>query len=199
MFANGLSTLTQGVDVTANYASDFSEWGTVNWTAAMNYGETSISSVAPDPTPITSVAAGGTSTPDGQHLYDETAKSLLTDASPKFKIGLGALWTLGDFTVNLRETIYGPTKVFYSPNGGDYDKNEVEAAAITDMEVDYAATDTIGLAIGANNLFDQRPASLVFNGNTPCRWNTNVVNAPLSISPYGINGGYYYGRVTFNL
>ena len=27
---------------------------------------------------------------------------------------------------------------------------------------------------------------------------SNIVGAPLTISPYGINGGFYYARVTFN-
>ena len=42
-------TLTQGVDITANYASDFDDMGTVNWTVAMNWGETTISSLPPTP------------------------------------------------------------------------------------------------------------------------------------------------------
>ncbi len=61
----------------------------MNWTAAAIGARTTISSIPPDPLPIRSVGAGGTSTPAGQHLYDATALSLLTQASPKFKIGLG--------------------------------------------------------------------------------------------------------------
>ncbi len=82
---------------------------------------------------------------------------------------MGALWEYGDFTVNFRETIYGPTKVLYSPNGGTYYNNEVNTAAVTDLEVDYAVTSALGLAVGANNLFDQKPESMVFIGNTPQR------------------------------
>ncbi len=197
VFANGISTLTQGVDVTANYASDFDELGTVNWTAALNWGQTSISHIAPDPTPILSVAHGGTSTPGDQHLYDASAESYLTDANPKFKAGLGALWNWGDWTVNLRETIYGPTKHYTSRNGGTFDLEEVNTAGITDAEVDYAFSDTIGLAVGANNLFDKAPETVRASSATGLEDGSNVVGAPLSISPYGINGGYYYGRITF--
>ncbi len=173
----------------------------MDWTVAGNYGDTSISSVPADPAPVANsypvLPPTVGEVPVPQHLYDATAKSLLTSASPKFKIGLGALWTYGDFTVNLRETIYGPTKVLYSPNGGTYYNNEVKTAGITDLEIDYAFTDMIGLAVGANNLFDKRPESMVFIGNTPSDGNNNVVNAPLSISPYGINGGFYYGKISF--
>jgi iron complex outermembrane recepter protein len=200
VFQNGLGTLTQGVDITVNYASDFGSMGTVNWNADANFNDTSINSIPPTPAqilnsyPVLPPVAGDLPVP--QALYDTTAKSLLTSGSPKFKIGLGALWTLDDLSINLRETIYGPTKALYSPNGGTYYNNEVSTAAVTDLEFDYSFTDSLGIAIGANNLFDQRPESLVFNGNSPSDGSDNVVNDPLSISPYGINGGFYYGRVT---
>ena len=37
--------------------------------------------------------------------------SYLTNASPKFKASFGALWTLEDWTITLRETVYGPSSV----------------------------------------------------------------------------------------
>ena len=48
-FLNGLSTLTQGVDATVNYPTDFGDRGLVNWTLAGNFNETSIGSIAPVP------------------------------------------------------------------------------------------------------------------------------------------------------
>jgi len=191
VFANGISTLTQGVDVTVNYASDFDDMGTVDWTLAANFGETTISSLPPTPAPILN------STPGPQGLYDPSALSLLTEGSPKFKIGLGALWQLDAWTINLRETIYGPTKYLVSPNGGNFGLEEVSTAGITDLEVDYALSNLIGLAVGANNLFDQNPETLKATGPTSLQDGSHIYNAPLSISPYGINGGFYYGRITF--
>ena len=175
--------------------------GTVDWTLAFNYGETTVSSIAPTPPqllasyPVLPVTPGEVAVP--QHLYDQTAISLLTMASPKEKLGLGALWTYGDFVVNLRETIYGPTKQLVSRNGGGYYTEEVSTAGITDLEIDYSFTDMIGLAIGANNLFDQNPETVKALNATQLEDGSNVVGAPLGISPYGINGGFYYGRVTF--
>ena len=49
VFLNGVSTLTQGVDVTVNYPTDFGEYGLVKWTLAGNYNHTSISRIAPPP------------------------------------------------------------------------------------------------------------------------------------------------------
>ena len=50
IFLNGISTLTQGVDVSANYADRSGQtMGTINWTLAGNYTDTSISKVIPTP------------------------------------------------------------------------------------------------------------------------------------------------------
>ncbi|MDB5741510.1 MAG: TonB-dependent receptor, partial [Alphaproteobacteria bacterium] len=43
LFLNGMSTLTQGVDVSANYLSDLGTAGTINWTLVGIYNDTSIS------------------------------------------------------------------------------------------------------------------------------------------------------------
>ncbi|HVZ27776.1 MAG TPA: TonB-dependent receptor, partial [Rhizomicrobium sp.] len=48
-FLNGISTLSQGIDLVANYPTDFDDYGVVNWTLAANYNDTSISKVNPAP------------------------------------------------------------------------------------------------------------------------------------------------------
>ena len=48
-FLNGINTLTQGMDLTANYPTDFGEYGAVNWTLAGNYNETSIGRINATP------------------------------------------------------------------------------------------------------------------------------------------------------
>ena len=49
LFVNGISTLTQGIDVSANYLTDLDSYGIINWTLAGNYTDTSISSIIPTP------------------------------------------------------------------------------------------------------------------------------------------------------
>jgi iron complex outermembrane receptor protein len=187
LFVNGISTLTQGIDVSVNYLTDFGDLGSVNWTLAGNYNDTSISKIIPTPAQIV-----------GQTLFNQTATSLLTRANPKEKIGLNALWSLDDWTVNLRETLYGPTSAYYSPNGGAYYLSEVHTTAITDVEIDYHWLQSWTVAFGANNLTDERPDSRLLISPTQYSDSSNVVGAPLGISPFGINGGFYYTRLTFN-
>jgi iron complex outermembrane receptor protein len=141
--------------------------------------------------PTPSVLAAGVT------LFSQTALTLLTHANPKEKVGLGALWSLGDWSVNLRETLYGPSSVDYSPNGGIYYTNKVSTSAITDLEVSYHYQDAWTISFGANNLFDKRPEAVTPLTNTQLTNGGNIVGAPLSISPFGSNGGFYYTRISF--
>ena len=187
LFVNGISTLTQGIDLSVNYLSDFGDYGSVNWTLAGNYNDTSISKQIATPASLAP-----------QTLFSRTATTLLTRANPKEKIGLSALWSLDDWTVNLRETFYGPTSVYNSPNGGTYYLNEVHTTATTDVEFDYHYLQSWTIAFGANNLTDERPDSRTVVSPTQLADSSNVVGAPIGISPFGINGGFYYTRLTFN-
>jgi iron complex outermembrane receptor protein len=187
VFANAVSTLTHGVDITANYASDFADYGNVNWTAGFNWGETSVSRIAPNPAPLGTTA-----------LFTPAALSYLTSASPKFKLVVGALWNLDAWTVNLRESVYGPSTVQVTPSVAPvtYYPQKVGTAGITDLDVTYAFTDALSFTLGANNLFDQKPETIGLYSNTRPLDNASVYFEPNSISPYGVDGGYYFGRVT---
>ena len=104
--------------------------------------------------------------------------------------------------MNLRETIYGDSSYQTSLNGSGLGafalKETVPATGITDIEVAYKITPQIKLSIGANNLFDQVPpkAPTVLSGTAYRPENGNVFGVPYAFSPYGIDGGYYFGRVT---
>ena len=187
IFLNGISTLTQGVDLSANYLTDFDDLGSITWTLAGNYTDISISKIISTPSTFS----------PGVTLFSQTSQTLLTHANPKEKVGLSALWSLGDWTVNVRETLYGPSSVDYSPNGGTYYTNKISTRAITDLEVGYRFLDAWRLSFGANNLFDERPETVLPLNATTLTNGGNIVNAPLSISPYGTNGGFYYTRLSF--
>jgi iron complex outermembrane receptor protein len=190
LLLNGPSTLTQGIDVSANYLTDLGGAGTINWTLVGNYNDTSISKIIPTPASLG----------PGVVLFDQTARTTLTNASPKEKIGFSALWNIGDWSVNARETFYGPSSYDATPDGATYYRQKVGSAGITDLEIDYHYLESWTLALGANNLFNKYPETIGVVPGDPSTLQdgSNIVGAPLSISPYGINGGFYYTRVTFN-
>jgi iron complex outermembrane recepter protein len=196
IFSNAANTRTRGVEATATYASDFGEFGHVNWSVGFNYNQTDITALAPLPLPVTNVAFGQTA------VLTANAIAGLTTAAPRAKAVLAAYWTLGKWSVNLRDTIYGVTSEPVSPDGtgsqpGKTSIVRTPTTSITDLDITYRLTPDLRLAIGANNLFDQRPPSIPYlaasgqmgDGN-------NVYGEPLQFSPYGIDGGYYYVKAT---
>jgi iron complex outermembrane receptor protein len=199
VFTNGANTRTRGVEVTANYASDFDDYGHVDWSAAFNYNETTITHLQPLPALVANAAFSQTS------ILSPTALSTLTSASPKEKAVLGAYWTKGRWSVNLREEIYGEVSEIIDFSGAGTDpearKFTVPATGITDLDVGFNLTDSVKIDVGANNLFSKRPPGVPnvpdgSGGVRPLSGN-NVYGEPAQFSPYGINGGYYYGRITF--
>ena len=50
VFANAANTKTDGAEVTANYASDFGDWGHVDWSLGFNYNKTDVTKLKNLPT-----------------------------------------------------------------------------------------------------------------------------------------------------
>jgi iron complex outermembrane recepter protein len=114
------------------------------------------------------------------------------------KIIFSAAPTFGKFSANLRGTFFGVTSNFTSPDGGTYYKQKIPATVIADAEFTYELLDGFRLSVGANNLFNKRPPRVqLVPGTTTFQLvnGGNVLDAPLTFSPYGINGGYYYARL----
>jgi len=197
VFTNGANTRTQGVELTANYASDFGDLGHVDWSLGVNYNETTLTKVNALPAAVTSAAIGQTA------LLGANAVDTLTTAVPREKVILGAYWTLGKWSVNLRDTVYGESSERYSLDGtGNHGvRTTIPVTSITDLEGTYIIREDLKFSVGANNLFNHRPPSIpnVPNGSGGVRPadGNNVYGEPLQYSPFGINGGYYYGRLTF--
>jgi iron complex outermembrane recepter protein len=195
IFSNGANTRTRGVEATANYASDFGEVGKVDWSVGFNYNKTDITKIIGLPSAVYNADAGQVS------LLDQNAKDGLTTATPRVKTILNALWTHGRLSVNLRETIYGSTSQHLSPDGSGQGANsmlyKIGTTGITDIDVGYKLTSRIRIDVGANNVFDKQAPTLPLAPGTSRPLNGNVYNAPASFTPWGINGGYYYGKVSY--
>jgi iron complex outermembrane recepter protein len=179
--------------------------GQINWSAGFNYNETTVTRLDPLPAAVTNVAAGQTV------LLGPFALTGLTDATPKEKLILDAYATYSKWSVNLRESIYGPSSqtVSIDITGNSYPGNpativRIGTTAITDLEIAYHVTHAIKVAVGADNLFNHLPPGMpnVRNPNAPGQITPadghHVFGFPLPFSPFGIDGGYYYGRVSYS-
>jgi iron complex outermembrane recepter protein len=187
IFSNALNTRTRGVDAVVSYVTDFDKFGKVNWTVLGNYNDTGVSKINQVPGPIAA---------SGQAIVNPVALSFLETASPKYKVILGGDWTLDKFTLTLRETFYGATHVFNTADGTEYTNNPIKATGITDLELDYRIRSNTTLAFGAQNLFNRPSGVDQLNSKGELSDGFAVYNAPLPFSPYGIDGGYWYGRLT---
>ena len=196
-FLNGLSTLTQGVDLAASYPTDLGDYGLIDWTLAGNYNQTSISKVQPPPAAITATAPGATFFPTyTQYNFVHSAATT--------KVGLTANWSLNEWGLTLRETFYGPKHQLATPNGGlPYFAQNRPAVGLFDGEVRYSLTEAVQLAVGGNNMFNIKPAEYRAyaspdtdtNGKALTPLNGGIANGKLP-GAYDSNGGFYYARLT---
>ncbi|HEX4713255.1 TonB-dependent receptor [Phenylobacterium sp.] len=192
VFTNAVDTRTRGLEATVTYASDFGDYGHVDWSVGYNHNETTVTKLAPlPPQDFSAVPTVITQT----SLLSASALSGLTTASPKDRVVGNAYWTFGKWSVNLRESIYGKSSELVSTSNVTTEL-KIGVSPITDLNVSYRITEAIKLDAGANNLFDKMAPTVPNLSIGKPATGGNVWNAPMTFSPYGINGGYYYGRVT---
>ena len=192
VFTNAVDTRTRGVEATLTYASDFGSYGHVDWSLGYNHNETTVTKQLP--LPAQDLSAAPTVITQTQ-LLSSSALTGLTTATPKDRLVGGAYWTLDKWSVNLRESVFGKSSELVS-TANVFTNLVIPVAAVTDLTVAYRLTKAIKLEAGANNLFDKKPPTVPNLSIGRPATGGNVWNAPMTFSPYGINGGYYYGRVT---
>ncbi|MDP3174823.1 MAG: TonB-dependent receptor [Phenylobacterium sp.] len=180
-FINGVDSTTKGIDVVARYKMDLGE-SRLDLTAAANFNDTEITKTPPLP----AVAALPTTTV----LFDRQARLTFEQGTPERKIVLSADWTLADFGLNAKITNYDSVLLPQNALGSDQNTGD---ATLVDLEARYTFPMGVGIALGANNLLDEYPVY------TPGSINgaTGSIGFP-AYSPFGFNGRFLYGRVSYN-
>ncbi|SHG48604.1 iron complex outermembrane recepter protein [Hydrocarboniphaga daqingensis] len=188
LFANGLTTRTRGVDVVMTLPQTY-DFGRVDYSLSGNVNKTKVTKVNASPAELGS-----------QPLYDKTAIADLETASPQYRVNFVASWSRDIYSVTLRETLFGKSSAQELGNDGTYYETKVDPAFITDLEVSVKPTPSITLSLGANNLFnvypDKKRADLLKTYTDTL--DTSAVTLYPTYSPFGFNGGYYYGKVSYS-
>ncbi len=193
IFANGIDTVTRGADLVFDFPFDYS-FGQINWSIGATYSETTITKQGATPVPL-----------QPNSLYDATAYSELTTASPRYVINLGALITIDKFSANLVEKIYGKSADYENDDGdgptgnAEYFKTVIGVTAITNLDLGYQFTEHVKFSMGATNLFNRFPNkinSTILNREIAAGDNAAVTQYPI-FSPYGVNGGFYYVKAVY--
>ena len=211
IFTNGISTRTRGADFTLDYPVEYvfngQSFGKVDWSVSATYNQTSVTSVRATPSELSAAPAGL----NPQQLFDATALSDLTVASPRYVINLGALWTYSKYSLDLVERIYGPSAETGNDDGDnsdsknvsgfDYFRTSIGTTAITNLDAGYQATKELKFNAGAINLFNRYPDKIngtqLSHENNPTYGDNAGVAIYPAFSPFGINGGYYYVKATY--
>jgi iron complex outermembrane receptor protein len=191
-FVNGAATLTRGVDFVATYAMDYGAFGHVDYSLAANYTNTGLNSINKPPSNVNQAV----------QLLDQTAIGDMTTASPKYRFALAGYWTKGPWSLNVRENVYGASYQWQQNDAtGDYQKIPIDANATTDFEIGYEVIHGVKLFAGANNAFNTFPTKEPLSYRQ-AQFNANDNGYAASLypgnSPFGVNGGYYYGRITWS-
>lgn len=204
LFTNGIDTRTKGVDLTLDAPFDYG-WNKLDLSLGATYSDTTIRSVHNAPAQL----AGQTPFATGSALFDQAALSDLTTANPKYVLNFGAYWVANEkFSASVHEIIYGKTQEYQSdtgktPSGATsvvtYWPNTVGVTPITNVELSLQATKMVKLSIGANNAFNRYPNKVnsILREGFAATYNRSTTTLYPSISPFGINGGFYYVKGIF--
>jgi len=193
IFSNGIDTRTRGADLVFDFPYDYG-FAQINYSIGATYNDTAITKYGTTPAPL-----------QPNSLYDATAYSELTTATPKYVINFGALINIEKLAVNIVEKVYGPSADYENDDGdgptgnAEYFKDQINLTAITNLDIAYGFTDHLKVSVGATNLFNRYPNKLnstILNREIAAQDNAAVDQYP-TFSPFGINGGFYYVKASY--
>ncbi len=208
-FSNAIDTKTSGIDFVASYKNIELGSGKLGLNLSGNY--TIQNERDGDVKDIPLVANAG------QSVVNETQEALFFTSRPQTKWILGANYDIGKFGFNLNNTFFGKTKfaqqglqdlegLFLNPadipagavsDGGSDLRTEFIPKIVTDLGINYSATDKLTLSLNVNNLLNVLP-EWEFTDATPT--GQAILNgAPVSNSPSNlITFNQRYSQMTYD-
>jgi iron complex outermembrane receptor protein len=187
-FVNGATTRTRGADLITNYRMDLNTLGTLNLTASANYNKTKVLDIT---------------TPD----FGRGSAGLLTDATPHTKYVFAGDWLFSGFDVHANLTRYGsvrrlgdlPPAPPYKPDTTwpTLADEKFSARWLLDLSASYTVSDWT-FTVGADNVTNQYPTKVSVQASGSGGYEDRADGLQYSsLSPFGFNGRYWYGKVTF--
>lgn len=218
-FTNAVDTRTRGVDLNGRYTVRFSSDRRLTLTAGANFNKTEVTKTKSTPAQL---AAVGITTP----LFDLTERIRMEKGQPKNTLNLSAGYDVGPLSFLARTVRYGDVEAVQfasatpaqiaalTPGIDSYLRPTDPASAnsqivqrfkgkwLVDLDVTYRFSKELTLSAGANNVFDavaHRSAPTVIAGGTVFNGNDNAGSLPYltNPTPYGFNGRFYYGKVSW--
>jgi iron complex outermembrane receptor protein len=168
-FTNAIDTKTSGIDLVIGYNKIEAGEGMLGFNLSGNYVIENARDGAVKNPAIVEAA--------GQSVVNETQEALFFTSRPEMKLILGTTFDIGKFGFNLNNTYFGKTKfaqqglqnlegLFTNPadipagavqDGGSDLRTEFTPKVVTDLGINYNATEKLTLSLNVNNLFNVLP------------------------------------------
>ena len=188
-FTNAIDTRTTGWDLTAAYRMKMSGASTLGLSAAYNRNETEVVQRAPAPAQLVGFEAV---------LFDREQTRRIECGQPKDNLRLSADWLRGRFNGVVRGSRYG---AYCDPRNSPAVDQEFSAQWLADLELSFRASQfTVGA--GVQNAFDTypetlRPENALAPGSVAAGFTAPGAIRYGTATPFGINGRFVYGRITY--
>jgi iron complex outermembrane receptor protein len=178
-FTNAVETRTRGADLVLDYT--FPEMGrsslTLNLSAS--HAETDVEDVADNPVVLDDL---------GATLISEGSVSGIERSRPRTKLVLSGNWMIEQLALLVRASHFGSTE-----HNTPFGQQKHSAEWLLDVDIEYAVSDRLRVAVGGNNVFDNYPDRTVYG-------NSYFGNLPYDVvAPIDMNGAYYYARASYDL
>ncbi len=196
-FTNAIDTRTEGVDVVLNYGMDLREAGLLRFTGGYNHNTTSVTRVSETPAQLSAVSTA---------LFDRVQRNLFERGQPRNSVSLTLNHVFKGLTSNIHASRFGDITIFQSVTAttqdpqGPVDRTfrpdrdqRFDSRWVTDLALSYRFFDQLGLTIGANNVFDVYPDTVITANTTRGIYRYN------GATPFGFNGRYLYVRASYDL
>ncbi|MEJ7759018.1 MAG: TonB-dependent receptor [Gemmatimonadaceae bacterium] len=182
-FTNAIDTRTKGLDVVVNYGIELGEAGLLRLTGGYNQNETDVRNVKATPPQLTAVSTA---------LFDRVQRTLIERGQPKNSVRLTANHVFRNLTTNIHASRFGEFTVFQGATSGVADQT-FGSQWVADLALSYKFANRLNLTVGANNVLDTYPDTLITANQT------RGIYLFSGQSPGGFNGRYGYVRAAIDL
>lgn len=175
---NAVDTRTTGLDAVLDYTQRLGDFGSIHWNLGLNVNDSKITRISATPAALQGL---------GLTLYDRQAQGYVTANLPKTKFIINPVLSAGIVTANVKLQRFGKVDLLAVSPAAD---QHYGAKWITDLDLAFAVTPSLKLAVGANNLFNVYPdRSTVPDVSGQQLYGSN--------SPFDFYGAFYYARINW--
>ncbi len=187
-FTNALDTTSKGVDAVASYKVNANEVGRFDFSLSASYNDQNFRNIRSTPQLSALNPAPA--------LFQNYRILSITDGQPKWKGSFVTDWSRGILGATAKATYYGK---LIQPQNGNIVAGDValDDAVLVDLELRANVWKGLQLAVGANNLFDVYPTQLPYTKGG-ATLSSNGVGVFPEYSPFGWQGRFLYGRVSYS-